>query len=142
LEENTAEEYNSFRPLSLILFQVAADSSYIRARQYTRPMILAFSFEKLVIPRIPALLIYAYRSIPGPVTKNQRRHKAAHIIGSECKHPFFFAIAVADVYKFNNLVEHIPQSSVIYTMDRCQISNQPDEYVKLCSGCNSLWRID
>jgi len=26
LEENTAEEYNSFRPLSLILFQVAADN--------------------------------------------------------------------------------------------------------------------
>ena len=25
MEENTAEEYNSFRPLSLILFQVAAD---------------------------------------------------------------------------------------------------------------------
>jgi len=29
LEENTAEEYNSFRPLSLILFQVAADRKRI-----------------------------------------------------------------------------------------------------------------
>jgi len=28
LEENTAEEYNSFRPLSLILFQVAADKKW------------------------------------------------------------------------------------------------------------------